>query len=74
MDEFYPEEHARTREQAVAFIADNVERMQQLYSEAVLMAKEFDIRLHISLELPDGTQGGHNQNLYGMWNPSSRYC
>ncbi|MGZ8887956.1 MAG: hypothetical protein ACXW1D_00190 [Halobacteriota archaeon] len=74
MDDFFPREYATTQERANEFIAANVVCMQQLYSEAVLMAKEFDIKLHINLELPEGAQGGHNHGLYGFWNSSSQYC
>lgn len=65
---------ATNRQEASAEIANRVEQIQQLYAEAVLIAKEFDTYVSVSLELPDGTEGGHNRNEYAHWSASAAHC
>ena len=74
MDDFNPWDEATNQREANEFIAHNVDLIQQLYSEAVLVAREFDIRISFTLELPENAQGGHNSPLGVWWNPSSQYC
>lgn len=65
-----------TKERATKEIAQRIEKMQSLYEEVMVMAREADIRVNATLQRPEGIQTGHNSSMIAdiYWNPSSQYC